>query len=319
MAVCVRAKNLLITYPHCDLNNEDIRERILNNAWINQYCIKYMIVSKEFHQDGEEHHHVFIHLEGTVRITRKDMKQFDLLIDNRGAFDLENPEYYHPNIEACRSPKDAIKYVKKDGNFITYGTNPYIDTLSQKEKNELLIKTNFKELVDKGELSIFKLPVLEKAKKIYTNELLQAKFEKKIVYWYYGPTGTGKTRHAWDKAKELLEDLAEESDPGSDRGIWVSNGDGKWFDGYSGQRVVIIDDLRASSWEFSWLLRITDSYPIQVPIKGGFVRWVPKYVFITAPDEPRVIYSNHQTCEPFDGIEQLERRITEVKLFEKKD
>lgn len=317
MAVCVRSKNLLITYPHCDLTNEDIRERLMNNPWLAQYCIKYMVVSKEFHQDGEEHHHVFINLQQTARIGRRDMKKFDLLIDNRGNMDMDNPEYYHPNIEACRSPKDAIKYVKKQGAFITYGTNPYLDTLSQKEKNELLLKKDLKELVENGEISIYKLPALQKAKLLYKNELLQGRFEKKQVYWYYGETGTGKTRHCWEKAKEIAEDLGLGDK--LDEAVWVSNGTGQWFDGYQGQPIVIIDDLRANTWEFSWLLRLTDCYPMRVPIKGGFVRWVPNTIFITAPDEPRIIYSNHETSEPYDGIEQLERRITETKLFEKSD
>lgn len=315
MTLCVRSKNLLITWPHCDLNNEDIRERLLRIPMLEANSVRYMVISKEFHQDGEEHHHAFINLGETLRLKRTDMKAFDLLMDNRPEFNVDEPTYYHPNIEACRSPKEAIKYVKKYGNFITYGTNPYLDVLSQKEKNELLLQKNLQELVESGQLSIFKLPALEKAKQIYRNELLQSKFEKKTVLWFYGETGTGKTKEAWARGRAFLG-LSEE-DEGAYEQIWVSNSDGRWFDGYVGQAVAIIDDLRSNSWEFSWLLRITDCYPVRVPIKGGFAKWCPKLIIITAPDDPRTIYSNHETKEPYDGIEQLERRITELKFFEK--
>lgn len=315
MSVRIRSKTLLITWPHCDLTNEDILHRILEVKKLADNGIKYVIVSREFHQDGEEHHHAVIMLESAIHLKRTDMNILDLLIDNRGTFDLENPQYYHPNIQSVKSPKESIRYVKKDGQYITYGICPFKECLSTKEKNELFLSKNIKELVENGEISIFKLPQLEKAKLLYKNELLQPTFEKKEVYWYYGETGSGKTKEAWNKARELCG-IGEEINR-IDNEIWISNGDGKWFDGYQGQRCVIIDDLRANTWEFSWLLRITDNYPTRVPIKGGFVRWVPKYIFITAPDEPRTIYSNHQTNEPFDGIEQLERRISEIKFFDK--
>lgn len=315
MSVRVRSKSLLLTYPHCDLTNEDIRERLLANKTLELKGVKYMVVAKEFHQDGEEHHHVYIQCEEVINLNRNQMNIFDLIIDNRSDFDVDNPQFYHPNIQSVRSPKDAIDYVKKNNQYITYGVCPYKEIMSTKEKNKLYLETSLKSLVENGQISIFKMVQLEKARTLFKNESTLPKFEKKFVYWYWGETGSGKTKEAWRLARDNEE--CEEDDEAIDERIWYSNGDGKWFDGYHGQGTVIIDDLRSNTWEFSWLLRLTDSYPVRVPIKGGFVRWQPKVIIITAPDEPRVIYSNHQTAEPYDGIEQLERRITEIRYFEK--
>ena len=51
-----------------------------------------------------------------------------------------------------------------------------------------------------------------------------------------------------------------------------------WFDGYIGQDTAIFDDFRASGNRFSYILRIIDRYPMDVPVKGGFVYWNPKYI-----------------------------------------
>lgn len=305
MSVRVRSKSLLVTWPHCDLTNEDILHRILAIPKLVERCIKYVVVSREFHQDGEEHHHAYIYLEAPIELKRNDMKILDLLIDNRGAFDIENPQFYHPNLESVKSPKDAIRYVKKDGNFITYGICPFKECISTKEKNELLEKKKLAELVESGEVSIFKIPQLQKAIQILTNERMEnAKRHVPKVFWFYGPTGSGKTRTAIQWAEDEEETY------------WISHEDDKWFDGYRDQTYAILDDIRPATWRFPTLLRITDRYRLWLPIKGGFTFWNPRVIIITAPDRPEVLYRNYQTGEPYDGIEQLIRRIGEENIKE---
>lgn len=307
MSVRHRGKSLLVTYPHCNLELEDIRERMLKISKLNEANkIMYMIVAKEFHQDGDEHRHVYILLEQPALIGKKDMKCLDLLRDNKPDFDVENPQFYHPNLEHVKSPKEAIRYVKKEGNYIVYGRCPYTECLSCQEKNRLLREKSLLELVENGDVSIFKVPQLQKAISILQNELLEK--QQRLapeVWWYWGPTGSGKTRSAVEKAKEVAGDA-----------YWISHGNGQWYDGYKGQQAVILDDVRAATWEFSNMLRITDRYKFQVPIKGGFVWWNPKLIIITAPDRPEDIYKNYTTGETFDGIEQLLRRIGEDRIRE---
>lgn len=116
------------------------------------------------------------------------------------------------------------------------------------------------------------------------------------VYWFWGKSGVGKSRTAREEA-------------GTD--VWCSSGDLKWFDGYLGQNSVIFDDLPRDT-DFIWLLRLTDRYGLRVPIKGGFVNWEPKKIFITSVLSPENLFSRMNQSED-DGISQLLRRIKEVR------
>lgn len=60
------------------------------------------------------------------------------------------------------------------------------------------------------------------------------------VLWFYGETGCGKTREAVRMCRELYADSWVMLD--------VSRG---WFDGYDGQKAVILDDFRAGHIAFA--------------------------------------------------------------------
>ena len=300
-----RRKFYILTYAHCDLQNEDIMQRIrhleTSSSDLKGFHILYMIVSKEFHQDGAEHHHVYIHFDKPFHFKKSTMNLFDLKMDNRSLEDMNN--FYHPNIEYIKSPKDAIKYVKKDGNYITSGTCPFKDELTTKEKNELLQSKSLQELVEEGTISLKSVPAIKRALDILRMEKQYGKeAEKPTVHYLYGKTGVGKTKTAWDEAREKYGD-----------DIWCSLTDDKWFDGYIGQQAVILDDIRPSTWRFDQMLKLLDRYRLVVPIKGGFTRWCPREIWITAPESPDRLYRNYQTDQPYDGIDQLERRIDDLR------
>lgn len=123
-----------------------------------------------------------------------------------------------------------------------------------------------------------------------------------VVFWFHGPTGTGKTRCAWELGRSLVN--------GDDRGIWISSGGLRWFDGYDGHDVAIFDDFRAKHvTSFAFFLRLLDRYPVNVEFKGGFVKWTPHYIFVTCPYDISECFQTRKQHVPED-IAQLERRIT---------
>lgn len=124
------------------------------------------------------------------------------------------------------------------------------------------------------------------------------KREQPVVYWLWGSTATGKTRWAWERAEEIRATT------------WCSHDTLQWFDGYTGQQYVIIDDFRGSSCKFSFFLKILDRYPLKVPVKGGYVTWEPQVIVITSPFEPDNVYRKEK-----EDLRQLLRRINFIKHF----
>jgi len=143
------------------------------------------------------------------------------------------------------------------------------------------------EIAEKVPRGAFKYP---KHIDMYQALLIKPRTEPPQVFWRWGPTGSGKSRYVFDNHTDL----------------WVSNKNLDWFDGYIGQEVALFEEFRGSQCDFNWLLRLLDRYPMQVPIKGSFVQWVPKIIYITTDRTPQMSYPS----EP--GIEQLLRRITRV-------
>ena len=118
---------------------------------------------------------------------------------------------------------------------------------------------------------------------------------KSIVNVFWGETGTGKTRKAFEEASTDL---------------YVHSG-GKWFDGYEGQENVIFDEFGGSDFALRYFLQLIDRYPMKVPVKGGFVEWVPKKIWITANYSPKDWYSSAKE----EHQKALMRRIDRIVRF----
>lgn len=76
---------------------------------------------------------------------------------------------------------------------------------------------------------------------------------EKTVNVFYGRTGTGKSRRAWEEGGED----AYSKDPRT-----------KWFDGYKGEKHIICDEFRGVI-DVSHILRWTDRYPVRIECKGS--------------------------------------------------
>lgn len=94
------------------------------------------------------------------------------------------------------------------------------------------------------------------------------------VFVYWGPTGVGKSRRAWEQAGMD----AYPKDPNS-----------KFWDGYRGQEVVVIDEFRGVI-NISHMLRWLDRYPVLVEIKGSSTVLAAKKIYITSNLHPRDWY-----------------------------
>lgn len=126
---------------------------------------------------------------------------------------------------------------------------------------------------------------------------------KTQVYWCYGTTGTGKSR--W-----CMEQMERENS-------YSKNSQTKWWDGYYGQKDVLIDDYRPNKeMNFSYMLNLMDRFPMVVESKGQTIHFVSHRIFITAPLPPRELFLEVSDGKwSNDAIDQFERRITKTIHF----
>lgn len=125
-----------------------------------------------------------------------------------------------------------------------------------------------------------------------------------FVYW--GASGTGKTRRALEENPDAYI-------------LTKPNRDGNvWFDNYRGEKTIIIDEFYG--WiPYDLLLRMCDRYPLQVPYKGGFVKFQATRFVFTSNKPWKEWYPN------IDDVSAFERRIrefgtvTEFKKLEQYD
>lgn len=125
--------------------------------------------------------------------------------------------------------------------------------------------------------------------------------EEKSVVVAWGSTGTGKTHLAYTNLCALYPE---------EKPWFASDLSGKWFDGYTNQSGVIFDDFRGSRSELKvdLFLRLTDKWPMQVPVKGSFVTWQPKTIYITSNEDPAEWYYN----ESANTQAAVARRLTTI-------
>lgn len=72
--------------------------------------IEQYIVAQEKHKDGDFHIHVYLKLVKKVNIS--NCHWFDLVDEDRGVT-------FHGKYEGCRNVNAVMKYVVKDGNYVS--------------------------------------------------------------------------------------------------------------------------------------------------------------------------------------------------------
>jgi len=97
---------------------------------------------------------------------------------------------------------------------------------------------------------------------------------ERTVFVFWGTTGTGKSRRAWDEAGLDAYSKCPRS---------------KFWDGYQSQRHVVIDEFRGGI-DVSHLLRWCDRYPVRVEIKGSSRPLVCEKLWFTSNLDPREWY-----------------------------
>lgn len=282
MGKAPRVRRYSLTYPKCPISKERAGEilKALPGA-------KHVVVAEEKHKDGEQHLHAYVHFDA------QKTRPTEL-------FDLEG---LHGNVQACRSTKDWIRYItKEDPN--PWQHNFDVSACLKKKKATFSV-------ADAAKLS------LEELAKVTRAEILQRTLQGIQLYkamtadiedlpepcgiWVFGKPGVGKSRdvRVYCKRKGLtIYDKAHN----------------KWWDGYAGEEVVLIDDLHPDSrnWVTHFLKIWADQYVFKAEVKGAMFDIRPKWVIITSN------YNIYRFAEESEDLAALQRRMRflEAEKFE---
>lgn len=264
----LNGKNLFLTYPKCSVDKQRALEILRDLLPISKY-----IIAMENHKDGTPHIHAYLELEKKKKITKTNY------------LDLDGN---HGNYQTAKNKWKVRKYVMKSGDYITDIED--LDTkLKAKESKRKYIASDLLEGRKTLEEAVRENPELlfgyTKLKQDLNNFKLDTqKMEdtERINYWIYGAPGIGKSQ--W----------AKRNFPGAFR-----KSCNKWWDGYTGQEYVILDDMDTD--KLGHYLKIWgDNYACDGEVKGGTLPLKYKQMVIT---------SNYKISQLWDKDPQMAAAI----------
>lgn len=241
---------------------------------IAQTHCKYWVMGKEVGESGTPH------IQGYIEFKNPRSKQ-SVIKMMQGC-----------HIEVRKGTREqAAEYCKKDGEYDEHedGFQP------QGKRNDLCFFPTMKQAAEEG--VSYQAIKMNQLRLEYMEEPRDWKPE---VYWYYGETGTGKSRKARWTATQLDRDAR----------VFTKNEGSKWWNGYDAHEVVIIDDFRDSWWSLTEMLRLLDRYEAKVECKGGMRQFKPRIIIVTSAFAPSTLYQSTGEC-----VKQLTRRIDHVEQF----
>lgn len=223
--------------------------------------VLYIVYGRETGAQGTPHLQGFVSFE-----SRKVASTVKRLIGRRA------------HLEVARgTPSQAADYCKKDGDFREFGSIPHARGARndlRKLQERIVAGATATEIRDEFPGLYYRY---NRAIDRHIQDMKPDRDWETNVVVYWGKTGTGKTKQVFEFTRRT--------------DIYTHTGE-SWFDGYQGQPVVLFDDFNGSEFKLTYLLKLLDRYPMQVPIKGGYVKWVPRTIFITSNKHPDEWYPN---------------------------
>ena len=252
-----RGRNFTFTYnnyPSTDL--------------VDEIPCKYIVYGKEVGKEGTPH------LQGT------------LVFANARALAAVIKLLPGCHVEICRDVLASIEYCKKEGEFTERGDPP----ATQKDKGEKEQQrwTDIRLAAEEGrdddipaDVRFRQYKAVEHFRSIGSKRRLLSDTDAQHL-WYYGDSGTGKSRKAREENPRAYLKMCN-----------------KWWDGYDDEEVVLIEDFDEVHSVLAHHLKIwADRYPFLAEIKGGAKKIRPHQIIVTSNYPPEEIWTKRADLEP---------------------
>jgi len=277
----LQAKGWFLTYPKCSLTKEEALEALKGK----RPGLKQILVSRELHEDGSPHLHVYLYFSEKFNCT------------NERFFDLGS---FHPNVQVAKSLRAVQAYIKKDGDFIQEGMD-YAAELSAIQDHRAVLGKRFIDGEDpvqiikdspalffdlakiQSALTIWKsmqTPTLPRCTDFIPNsweKILLIKESKDRHYWFWSASpNKGKT--TWLKSIQAQFPS-----------LWYS-----WTEKYQiptpSAQFVLLDEYSVGHLTVTQLNMMCDG-TFQYPVKGSSPFALPKsIVLVCGNKDPLEIY-----------------------------
>ena len=267
-----------LTYPKCPLSKEEV----LRLLQAQDNPVVQWVIATEKHQDGTLHVHAFIKYHSKVTF---GAHRWDLIAPDK---------IYHGNYQAARSWSAVSQYCQKGGDFIAS-----FDTAAAAGKraarNQHLLEGDLQELVTSGFLPLTQLKSVYMARNLFAQLTAPLTRPEVCGIWIYGPPGIGKSHYVRTKESDLF--------------IKAQN---KWFDGYTNQTAILLDDFdHQGVCLFHYLKIWADKWPCSGEVKGDTVALRHERFYVTSNFRIEDLFS----AMPYDTIRAIRRRFKVLHMM----
>lgn len=230
---------------------------------------RYLIVGREVGAQGTPHLQCYVYFHNQMVF---------------GTFKKLVPRAH---IEICRgTPEQNIEYCSKAGDFFEHGDRP----CSRKRKGELGAEYWDNVLATAKSGRIDELDSSVQIRHYRTLRMIERDYMPKVPdnddtcgVWFYGVTGTGKSRQAREQYPNPYLKMCN-----------------KWWDGYQKEEHVLIEDFDKAHHHLGHHLKIwADRYAFLAESKGTAHQIRPQTIIVTSNWHPSEIWgSEPQTLDP---------------------
>nr|QXP07612.1 MAG: replication associated protein [Arizlama virus] len=258
-------------------NNPTIEDLDNYDKIIEYHAFKYLIYGEELGENGTPHHQGYIHFTTPIRFAAvKKLLPKSHIEKRRG------------------STNEAITYCKKDGIYREFGSVPESSGDSTKSKWKQIIE--WAKAGDMGAIEEANPAIYLR----YMSALRGLRIPNPIILpnldneWWYGRTGTGKSRKLWNEYPNHYQKELN-----------------KWWCGYNYESIVAIEEWSPKNECTGSMLKIwADRYPFTAQIKGGSMKKIrPDKIIVLSNYTIKECFPNSQDHEP------LLRRFKQIEFI----